>query len=168
MKIDVEWTDLGLEALVEKVTDAGRLSVACGVVGGAENTVVDEAGTTLGDVALFNQFGTRDIPARPFLDAPIREPGKVLEEFANAARLIVGGASNVAALNRVGEFGKAEIVKAIDSAQPANAPSTIRKKGADSPLRDTYQLRSSISYEVVRGGVEDEFSSFDISVGEGE
>ena len=108
-----------------------------------------EDGLPVAQVASWNEFGTRNIPARPFM--------------ARAKAFIEGGA-----LDRkieqigysrswgepeeddVGEFLRDAIKAAIISTNYApNAPSTIAKKGHANQLIDTQLMLDSIQYEVV-------------------
>ena len=55
------------------------------------------------------------------------------------------------ALQRIGLWAQSEIQQRIsDGIPPQNAPYTINKKGSSTPLVDTGQLRSSISFKVVK------------------
>ena len=54
-----------------------------------------------------------------------------------------------AALNKMGKHIKGQLTESILSYEdPPNAPSTIRKKGFNAPLRDTGTMSKLISYEV--------------------
>lgn len=98
-----------------------------------------------------HEFGSRNIPARPFLRPGVTDKGqrKKAQDIFDK-RLNPLEASTVdRALGAVGEsivnFIQERIAKGIE---PANAPSTIAQKGSSKPLVDTGRLRQSITWEV--------------------
>ncbi len=106
---------------------------------------------TVIEVAVFNEFGTDTIPERSFLRAWFDENQdrcrvavrKMLEA------VITGKYTREQAMQLVAQRFVGEIQRKIASGiPPANAPSTISKKGSDKPLINTGQLRSAISYEI--------------------
>ena len=149
--VKVTRKDKGLRKLVAAmVGQAERVVATVGVLEkDASNTYPD--GTTTGQVAVWNHFGTDTIPARPFISGPIE--GQQTEIRALQARLAKGvfeGKLEIPqALEFIGRDLTSRIQKGIvDGIPPPNAPSTIAQKKSSKPLIDTSQLLQSISYEV--------------------
>lgn len=99
-------------------------------------------------VAYWNEYGTENIPPRPFFRKTIAENssewGKQVGQLLKANNYDAD-----AALNKMGEHIKGQLTESILSYEdPPNAPSTIRKKGFNAPLRDTGTMARSIDYEV--------------------
>lgn len=174
--------DLGIsrvKALIEELKSNPHVKV--GVLESA-GTHKDEdgkpSGLTVANIAVFNEFGTNTIPARPAIRYSaliLMEPMKALSDKILEG-VVTGRLTIDTGLTLMGEKAKAEIKKVItDWDTPPNAPSTIKakarkkgrasinaagKKGAkekeaamsgfDNPLIDTSQYRNSIDYEKVR------------------
>lgn len=105
-------------------------------------------------VALWNENGTHDAdgkqhaPPRPFMATTVktysRDWGRL---FAAAAQMHAYDAE--AALGVVGEKMKDQMVQTIvDFSTPANAPTTIKKKGFDDPLIETGHMMRSVRAKV--------------------
>ena len=113
------------------------------------------------------------IPARPFMDVPMDRDKYLLKEFEDAVAQVLSGGhgrsyvhtgqnyvhDSPSKMTNVG--GPKKILKKIANilaesqrdailiATPPNAPSTIKRKGVDAPLRDTYEM-----YDSIKGWVE--------------
>ncbi len=110
-------------------------------------------GTPVVLVAAVNNFGSasRGIPARPFMQLGQEPALKAVEPIAKAlVPLLNEGKLTIAdMLEDMGAPAVAEFKQAItDLKTPANAPSTIARKGSSNPLVDTGLLRSSLTYAV--------------------
>lgn len=109
---------------------------------------------TGGDIvarALYQEFGTKTIPERPFLRITMRaERNKYQRMMAVGAREILhGGTSMRSILSRLGILAQGDVQGTITSLQsPPNAPSTIRQKGSSNPLIDTGEMRQRVSFKV--------------------
>lgn len=109
-----------------------------------------EDGTSVVEVAAYNEFGTSDTPARPFMkqafeksETKLRNQGKV------AGSALANGESAEVVLNKLGVLGKGIVQDEISSGDFApNAPSTIAKKGSSTPLIDTGHMRQSVNYVI--------------------
>lgn len=151
--------DRGLRELVKRIYDVGKPVIKVGVLdkdGGEPKTEHDgTAGdVTLADVATWMEFGTEKIPARSFIRAWFDENeervGKMLHVMLRS--VIEGKRTREQALELLGQKFAAEIQARIASGiDPPLAESTIKRKGSSTPLIDTGQLRSAISYEVEQG-----------------
>ena len=156
MATKVTDTDHGYRALCERVFGFGKPRVDMGILerdGGEPHGGVGDALTVL-EVAIFNEFGTENIPARSFIRAWFDEQEADLRrDLSTLMRLVVAGKQTkerileLLAQKAVGEI-QARIAAGIG---PANAPSTIARKGSSTPLVDTGVLRSSVSYRVDQG-----------------
>ncbi|MFY0735620.1 hypothetical protein [Aurantimonas sp. NFXS3] len=102
-------------------------------------------------IGIYNEFGTRTIPERPFIRNAVRGNDHGIRSVTGkaAAQIMRGEISMQAAMARLGIYFQGKIqaeITALDS--PPNAPSTIRQKGSSNPLIDTGRLRSSISWKI--------------------
>lgn len=103
---------------------------------------------SVAQVAFWNEFGTSRAPARPFfrnmIAAKSPEWGKDLAKAIKAQDY-----DPARALALMGERIKDQLQKSIvDFATPANAPSTIARKGFDKPLIDTGVMQRAVDYVV--------------------
>lgn len=90
-------------------------------------------------IAHINEEGSRDgkrPPARPVLQPALDENADLISDLtAKATRDALAGRSPRGTLEELGRRLEDEVRTRIYSATPNNAPSTIRKKGYDAPLR---------------------------------
>lgn len=109
---------------------------------------------TLSEIALYNEFGTKDIPSRPFLrnaEAKIQE---------RATEIMQKGLQDGKTLNQIvkeiAQDMRNQIIESITSnTPPPNKPSTIRqKKGSTHTLIDTGGLRDGVHVAMVKDGRE--------------
>lgn len=112
---------------------------------------VRKAGQDLVLIALQNELGTRNIPARPFISTTSDE-----RRTAWYARFDIGinkalyamGAPNEG-FEAAGQLATRDIQKKILAIKtPPNSPRTIEIKGSSDPLVDTGQMRQSIRHVV--------------------
>lgn len=141
------------EKILQKIADL-KIGVKAGIPAGATTT----DGKSIPEYALYNELGTRHIPARPFMK-------KTVDEHQNEWLDIIAGKLNVEAIVKddaknvmglVGEVMQAHIKQTIEKGSFApNARATIeakRRKGKrdpDHPLIDTGQMMESVINEVV-------------------
>jgi hypothetical protein len=109
--------------------------------------------------AIVNEFGTTKagknnnivIPERSFIRSTYnKQYKKVAKRFDQIFMSISKGNYNIIPkLKLIGLEQETETKKTItDMKTPANAPSTIAKKGSSNPLIDTGEMRSKVSNEV--------------------
>jgi len=115
---------------------------------------------TLGQIALFNEYGTEKIPPRPAfregMEHSIRENKKLIEaQLKNITQRLLSGRkaevkqSLTVMLTQIGRVAKAKTKEIIKQGSTTpNAPSTIARKGFDHPLFETGLLLESVEYEV--------------------
>lgn len=150
-KLDtIKKIDKTLEELKSK-----RLLV--GVLGEGVNSP-QEGGVTILQYAVFNEYGTSTIPARPFFRTATktRKSIREIQEFIvkQVEQVVRGNKNSDMALNSIGLYVTGRIQKSIKSGNwEANAESTKKrkiKKGGTlkSPLIDSGSLIKSIYYEI--------------------
>lgn len=111
----------------------------------------DEIGSvSVADVAAFNEFGTENMPSRPFMRDTIANNADEISRFkAMLIGQVMKGADAQTVLNQLGTKGKGLMQREIRNGSfAANADSTIRKKGSSRPLIDTARMRQSVVYVV--------------------
>lgn len=111
-------------------------------------------GTALVDVAAFNEFGTSEIPARPFMKQSFdNHEDKLRSTGRKINNMLANGDSAEKAFKTVGVAAKGLVQKEIrDGVFEPNTPATIRSKGSDRPLIDTGHMRQSVNYVIKRKG----------------
>ena len=113
-----------------------------------------EDGTGLPDVAAYNEFGSSDTPARPFMRQSFENHESELQSACDMAnQTLLGGGTAEFALTQVGTKAVGLIKEEmIDGGLAPNAESTIRRKGSEQPLVDTGTLFQSVKYVIKRRG----------------
>lgn len=135
--------------------DLAKLEVR---IGFQQGDATEEDGTDICDVAAWNELGTSNIPARPFLRRSVDDNEDKINSFLQSKKSdLINGKSGEQILKEIGIFQKDLIQEKITSGDfEANAPSTVRKKGSSKPLIDTGRMRQSVNYVVKRRGGGDE------------
>ena len=108
-------------------------------------------GTPVTNVALWNEYGTKHVPERPFIRPAVRNQtvqiNRLLNQHVDKHRLTV----STHTAKRIGQVMRDEIKKNItEKMQPPNSPATIARKGKNDPLVDTGLMRSKVRYRVIR------------------
>ena len=104
-------------------------------------------GTFVAQVARYNEFGTLNIPMRPFFRNAINK--NIKKWYATLQNAINQNATPSKALSIVGEVARADIIQSItDLRTPPNAQSTIKQKKSTNPLINTGLMRRSVTYKV--------------------
>lgn len=104
-------------------------------------------GPLIAQVGYWNEYGTDTIPPRPFFRTAVENNrDKLGPMFVRA----VQKHDTEAAMRTVCEHMVDELkISVLTWTDPPNAPSTIKSKGYDSPLRGPDKLlRNSFSYEI--------------------
>lgn len=132
-----------LTEMLDKYRKSGNVKLKVGIMG--DKTYPD--GTKAAMVGYWNEYGTNDVPARPFFRTAIENNSKVLPQMI-ASLLEKHDPETVARL--VGEHMVGEFTDSVMTwSDPPNADSTIRQKGYNAPLRANDRiLRNSFSYEI--------------------
>lgn len=102
-------------------------------------------GLNIAQNARFQEFGTYNIPPRPFFRNALKQNQKKWITFYK--RGLKQRDTNI--VGKVGVMASSDIKMSITKTlTPPNAKSTIKKKGSSHPLIDTGLLRSAIDYKV--------------------
>lgn len=107
-------------------------------------------GTSLAEVAAYNELGSSTSPARPFMRQSFENHESELQKACDDvnATLSKGGTAEQA-LNRLGVFCKGLVQEEIvEGGFAPNAESTIKQKGSAQPLIDSGLMRQSVNYVV--------------------
>lgn len=108
-----------------------------------------DGGKSVAEVARYNEFGL-GVPARPFMRPAVFEhkadlTNNLHKRYRQAIR------DNQDTMMVLENFGKdvAGLIREqiANTYEPPNAPSTIKRKGANTPLRDTRLMLNSVSYQ---------------------
>ena len=113
-----------------------------------------EDGTSIAEVAAYNEFGSSDTPERPFMRQSFENHESELQAACDLVNLQLSrGSSAEGALQQLGVVAKSLVQDEIVNGDFApNAESTIRKKGSEQPLIDTGTMRQSVNFVIKRRG----------------
>lgn len=149
MAVVVQDVDLGYSTIVRELRELSGKEVSAGIFKDAGKS---RKGVPIVDYAIYNEFGTRHIPSRPFVRIASDENRKAWCDIAvnEAGRIVDGNSSASQVLEKLGKRMKKDIKKVIgDKSKLApNAPATIKRKGHDKPLIDTGLMKSKVNYRV--------------------
>lgn len=152
VKYSTKDTDKGWKAFRLAMEQAGGAFVTVGV---HENAGTYQNGVSVGEVALWNEFGTENIPERSFVRSTYDEnEAKIAQWTAELlAEVSIGLISMTKALETLGFRYQVLIQNKITSGPPpANAPATLAAKQragvGSTPLNWTKLLLRSIGYKV--------------------
>lgn len=109
-----------------------------------------EGKTTLAYVALVHEMGL-GVPRRSAIaDTVDKNRSKYVKFMARqSVDVLTGRMTQKRAFDRLGLLMAADMKRAISNGiSPANAESTIRRKGSSKPLKDTGQYQNSLTHEV--------------------
>lgn len=140
--------------LQKMLKDLARLQVRIGYQAGKAS---EEDGTDICDVAAWNELGTSNAPARPFLRQSVDNHESEINAFLQSKRKdLVRGVGAEQILKDIGIFQKDLIQGEItDGSFVPNAASTIRKKGSSKPLIDSGKMRQLVNYQITEKGGRD-------------
>jgi hypothetical protein len=117
-----------------------------------ENSKYPYSGIPVSNVAFLNEYGTKNIPSRPFLRTTLIDNKKKYEKMLkkNVKNSISRNFNLIKGLEKIGKVTVSDIKKTItDFKTPPNKESTINKKKTSNPLINTGLLRSSVSYKII-------------------
>lgn len=139
-----------LREIQQQLSDKQRV-----YVGLPQGSGTSEDGQSLIEIGAIHEFGAKHIPERSFLRVPLRASQK---EFASAFKRIMPKVANgdmtmPQALEQIGAKAASVSQEAISAGiEPANAESTVKRKGSSKPLIDTGRLRQAVTWVVRRQG----------------
>lgn len=151
--------DLGYNAIMAEVARFRGSQILVGFQAGTvtrsqtKDGRVKDAGLNMAGIAAQNEFGTTEIPARPFMrtsfDQNINRINRTIQN--QYERVLEGETTAQRALGLIGQFVTGLIqqrIRAITS--PPNSPRTIAIKKSSKPLIDFGQMVRSVTYKVTR------------------
>jgi len=153
-KITDEWTPEG-RRFMKELRELAELEVRIGYQRGQAAAADDDnPRADLVDIAMWNEFGTVNIPSRPFMRDSVDKHMAAINHMLTAQKdALLKGASAREILETAGLFQQDLIQTEIEQGDfVANADSTIRKKGSDKPLIDTGTMKDSVHYQIVKKG----------------
>lgn len=141
--------DLGWKAIKREVERAQRREVAVGILQGSN----DSEGTSIAEYATYNEFGTGDVPSRPFMAMSFDENvAAINSDFQRQSkRLVAGEVTAEQALTIIGQkhAGRVQNVITGRDIAPALALSTVAaKKGSTKTLVDTGAMVNAVQIEI--------------------
>jgi hypothetical protein len=151
--VTIRDTDKGFRALVDSFKANPKTTITVGIHAreGAAAHKGSKFGETVADVATLQEFGADGIPQRSFLRAWFDENQAQTAEATKRMlqSVMQGKRTKQAALELLGQAFVGQIQKRIaQGIAPPNSPDTIARKGSSTPLIDTGQMRSAITYAV--------------------
>lgn len=152
-KVTDNWTVEG-KRFMKELQELAKLEVRIGYQRGQVIPDDDKSRADLVDIAMWNEYGTVNIPSRPFMRDSVDKHMESIKHMLKAQKeaLLEGGTAKEI-LNTVGLFQQDLIQTEIEQGDfVANAYSTIKKKGSDKPLIDTGTMKNSVHYQIVKKG----------------
>jgi len=145
---NVKDIDRGWNNILRELEKAKQMEVAVGILEGSQNE-----GTSIAEYAAYNEFGTDNIPSRPFMAMSFDENVAAIDsDFrTQSRRLVAGEVTADQALTIIGQKHASRIQNTITGRDilPALAPSTIAaKKGSTKTLVDTGAMANAVQIEI--------------------
>ena len=139
--------DLGLKAFIRQLEVARVAEVTVGI-----HADKFSKGESIAFYGSCNEFGTNDIPSRPFMRSSFDENiAAINKDIEHEVGLLAEGKSHVRlSLSIIGMKHQSRIKDTISNRNflPKNAPSTIAKKKSQHTLIDTGAMLNSVHYVV--------------------
>lgn len=143
------WSDLTAEGkrYFQQLEELIKLEVQVGFPAGSGGY---DDGTSLAQVAAYNEYGGSTKPARPFMRQSFENHEGELESACEVVnQSINNGGSARAALERLGVMTKGLVQdEIVNGGFAPNSPVTIARKGSAQPLIDTGHMRQSVNYVI--------------------
>lgn len=147
--ISIKDKDLGLNRILSDVDRLSNASIDAGILSTNNRTMDD--GTTVAEYAFFNEIGTKNIPARPFIASTSDNKGIEWDGLIRRGfkRVLAGNLPIEHFFVGIGQRVVGDIKKTITNlSNPPNKPSTIARKKSSNPLIDTGLMRQLVAFEV--------------------
>jgi len=147
MTVSIRDNSYELDRLLAMTANRSDSFVKIGYLGGELRE--DDSSLTMAQVAAFNEFGTKDIPSRPFMSEGFNEANKTDYMTPAVQAVLDGRLSRRKALTMVGLFVRKAIQKKIKAGPwESNSQATIDRKGSERPLIDTGAMRAGLTTAV--------------------
>lgn len=146
IEVSTKLTDMGIDKVLENVMELGGKQVKVGIQAGSGS----HDGVDILDIAIYNHFGTRNIPSRPFVsDCFDKNQGQISEAKKRIVYRVMEGMPASAGLAQLGQWYQDVLKGHIrNGGWVPNAPATVKRKGSSRPLIDTGQLVNSVRWEI--------------------
>lgn len=146
--MSVKDNDLGFAKAITQMKALADKEIKIGIQ--ADETAKYEDGVSVLDVAVWNEFGTANIPSRPFIRQCFAlHSEEAYQRLVKAVEVAEKGGNAELALRLVGEWYEGRMKNVLTTHPWApNSKATIKRKGSSRPLIDTKQLLNSIRYKV--------------------
>lgn len=138
--IKTEIIDKGMNKIITNNNNLSGTVISIGLIG------------EVAEYAFCNEYGTKDIPSRPFMRKSFDDGINNLVDFNKKyyGYLIDNKISKDIMLKSVGEFHKNQIkTKILHGDFKKNSPLTVKKKKSSRPLIDTSTMINSLDYKVI-------------------
>ena len=154
--VEFIYRDLGASKIADRLDELNNLALTIGYQGSSALTLYPDGKINVATVALFNEFGTENMPARGFMRRAISENlPQIQAAIATAFKEVVElRAKPVPAMHAMGRIIAEMMVEEINTASTWAAPlatSTIEGKGHADPLIETGLMKKSITWAVRKG-----------------
>lgn len=146
IEVSTKLTDIGIDKVLENVMELGGKQVKVGIQAGSGS----HDGVDILDIAIYNHFGTRNIPSRPFVsDCFDKNQGQISEAKKRIVYRVMEGMPASAGLAQLGQWYQDVLKGHIrNGGWVPNAPATVKRKGSSRPLIDTGQLVNSVRWKI--------------------
>lgn len=138
-----------LKSLEKKLIKASHEAVQVGFFDGKLHPSGD---MTIAEVAAVQEYGTREVPARPFMTTTVMRDQEFLVYLENGLSSIYWGVTPNAkrGLRGAGQVLAESMKASVETwSNPANSLSTVRRKGFNDPLVETGTMKENISWRLV-------------------
>lgn len=143
--------DKGFKAAIQKLQALKGKTLQAGIL--ASEGTNTKTGTLIAEYACYNEFGTKNIPARSFIGSTCDEQSKKWDAQIDkiVGKVIEDSSANVEQLiGLLGEQIVGDIKEKITSnIPPPLSPPTIKRKKSSRTLIDTGIMRNSIKFEII-------------------
>ena len=137
--------DLGMKKIMREFRNANKAELVVGVHEGSK----DADGYNIAEYATANEFGTEDIPSRPFMRTAFDENKPAYIRYMEKATAAVGEKTFASIVYTLGMKSTQDIQSTITKRNflPALSKETVkRKKGSTKTLVDTGAMVNSIRH----------------------
>lgn len=119
-------------------------------VGYQRGEVVTEEGADMVDIAAYNELGSSNTPARPFMKQSFENHEDELKKSCEEVnQTLAQGGTAQEALSKLGVFCKGLVQdEIVNGGFAPNAESTIKRKGSETPLIDSGHMRQSVNFVI--------------------
>lgn len=137
------YRDLGLNRIEQGLKHLEKKVIKVGLNEGLPQTVIDRG--------VYTEYGTQHIPEYAWQRVAVNLNKKdIHKSMRNTAKsMIIDNDFSDSRLNEPGEITAKIMKNEIQRVkEPRNKPATIKRKGFDKPLIDTWLMHDSINYKV--------------------